>query len=211
MRFFNFSNGAFSRVRRKKRRRAGQMPVCTNQEEALLWIALSVDDPGRIRKQMFPASSTTVGETTSRTHPRMNRACHVATRSHATAAAAGDADKMGDEEDEKKEDEAAVQVEDEKAGEDEEDDEKKSAEAEQQEEEEEEAEDPSLITGVHVTAAQRARYCATFLARQKLHHGARKTILKGSQQIQLCKGRCEFLCCAFDSLTCWLCVCVAIG
>lgn len=183
MRFFNFSNGTFSRVRRKKRRRAGQMPVCTSQEEALLWIALSVDDPGRIRKQMFPSSSTTVGDTTSRTHPRVNRACHVATRS--TSVANNDESMQIDSTEKKPDDdgkmknevvtdatqkEASVQQED--GGEEEEE------EVKEEEKTEEPEEDPSLITGVHVTADQRARYCATFLARQKLLRSSRKTILK---------------------------------
>ena len=54
----------FTRVKRKKRRRAGQMQTCLSEEEALLFIALSADDPSRIRRQMFPTSSVNVGEPT---------------------------------------------------------------------------------------------------------------------------------------------------
>lgn len=83
MRFYGFSGGVFSRLRRKKRRRAGQAQVCLTQEDALLFISLSADDPSRIRRQMFPTSSTTVGQTTDSRHS--NR--YQATAAAATAAA----------------------------------------------------------------------------------------------------------------------------
>jgi DNA-directed RNA polymerase beta subunit len=145
-----FVTGAITRAKRKQRRRPGQLPCPISQEESLLSIASSVDDPGRQRKYMYPASSATVGEVNGGApkHARMHRAVHVPARpigavtvpTHEHKAhAAGDTNENDDD------DEAAA---------------------------------AAAITGVHMTVEQKTLYCATFLAKQKMIHACRRTVLK---------------------------------
>jgi DNA-directed RNA polymerase beta subunit len=153
-----FVTGAITRAKRKLRRRPGQLPCPISQEEALLSIASSVDDPGRQRKYMYPASSATVGEANGGApkHARTHRAVHVPARPIGAVTVSTHEQKA-------------------KASDDRDRDQNANANANADADADEAA---AAITGVHVTAEQKAQYCATFLAKQKMIHACRRTVLK---------------------------------